>query len=110
MQPSRPGEFTLLFIPKGQCNSFSTKGLMSRPGTIWSSLSFHIIPNEKIVKDYSPISLFNACYKIVASAINNWLRLVWVKIVDFQQSALVPGHLMTNNVLGRVRTYALLSH
>lgn len=51
------------------------------------------------MKDYRPISLCNVTYKIVARAITNWFRTILGQIIDPNQSAFIPGRLITDNIL-----------
>ncbi|KAA3489556.1 reverse transcriptase [Gossypium australe] len=57
------------------------------------------IANPSNMKHFRPINLCNVIYKILAKAIANRLRGVIEKCIDMAQSALVPGRLISDNVL-----------
>jgi hypothetical protein len=64
--------------------------------------SITLIPkvrNPQKISQYRPISLCSVLYKIGAKCIANRLRVFLDDIIGEEQSAFVPGRLMTDNVL-----------
>lgn len=60
----------------------------------WNATIITIIPKVKepqFPKDFRPISLCNACYKIIAKTVSNRFRPILSQVIDQSQSAFVPG-------------------
>jgi hypothetical protein len=57
------------------------------------------IDNSKTLKDFRPISLCTVIYKVIAKCMVNRLRPILGEIVSINQSAFVPGRLITDNAL-----------
>jgi hypothetical protein len=57
------------------------------------------VDQPETLKDFRPISLCTVIYKVIAKCMVNRLRPILGEIVSINQSAFVPGRLITDNAL-----------
>ena len=112
MHPSKargPDGMSVLFFQKYWhiVGSHVTVAVLSclNSGHILKSSNFtHIVLIPKVknptrVSDYRPISLCNVIFKLISKVMVNRLKRILPKIISDNQSAFVPGRLITDNFL-----------
>lgn len=62
------------------------------------------------MKDLRPISLCNISYKIISKVLANHLKKILPAIIDENQSAFVPGRLITDNILLSSEVFHFMRH
>ena len=79
-------------------NFFTTGKLENEVNSTYIAL-IQKIANPLKVSDFRPISLCNVFYKIISKTLANRLKCILPDIISANQSAFIPGCLISDNVL-----------
>ena len=72
-----------------------------------NSTNIVLIPKSKhpsTVSEFQPISFCTIFYKLISNVLANWLKNVLPHIISCNQSAFIPGQLISNNILVAYKT------
>ena len=78
---------------------FFSTGVMPEGGNDTSIVLIPKTSNPSRMADYRPISLCNVTYKIISKCLVNRLRPLLDDIISVEQSAFIPGRMITDNAL-----------
>jgi hypothetical protein len=112
MHPSKspgPDDFSVGFFQKAWCNvgrkvteavlSFLNGGPFDAAINATNICLIPKVPSPESVKDYRPISLCNVVYKLISKVLANRMKFVLPHIISSEQSAFIPGRLITDNII-----------
>jgi hypothetical protein len=68
------------------------------------------IDQPETLKDFRPISLYTVMYKVIAKCMVSRLRPILGEVVSINQSAFVPGRLITDNALVAFECFHFIEH
>jgi hypothetical protein len=85
--------------------NFLNSGLMNKDLNPTYIALIPKIQNPSQVSEFRPISLCNLLYKIISKVLANRLKVVLPRIISYNQSAFIPGKLITNNILVAYETF-----
>ena len=78
---------------------FFVTGIMPEGVNSTSIVLIPKISNPTKMSDYRPISLYNVIYKVISKCLVNRLRPLLDDLISPEQSAFIPGRLITDNAL-----------